>query len=359
MQRIVRQLGGLPVPRNLAMTARDAARIADAEIAIRGDVHSPGERVPRGFLQVTQAADAKLAGIGDKESGRLQLAQWIASRENPLTARVMVNRIWQHMFGRGIVASPDNFGSSGPKPTHPELLDYLAVRFMDGGWSVKKTIRDVALSHAYRLSTAHVDASFAKDPENKLVWRLNRRRLEAEAIRDSVLAVSGTLERRPPETSPILSWNLALDANRRGERVVDDWDRKLPYRTVYLPVVRNKVSRFLETFDFPEPSECRGKREVTTVPTQALYMMNDAMVREQSLAAAKVTIEAASDDKERVQNAYARTLSRLPTAVELDRALSYLRQPPGDDASAGDETVDAWSRFHQALFASAEFRYRN
>ncbi|MFN7918447.1 MAG: PSD1 and planctomycete cytochrome C domain-containing protein [Bryobacteraceae bacterium] len=350
MQRIARQLGDLPLPANLTMAARDAGQIADAEIAPRGDPHSPGERVPRGVLQVTQPPNAKLEAINASQSGRLQLARWIASRDNPLTARVMVNRIWQHMIGQGIVDTPDNFGASGSRPSHPELLDYLAARFLEQGWSVKKMIREIALSHVYRLSTDHQESAFVKDPGNKLLWRMNRRRLEAEAIRDSILAVSGTLDVAPPMGSPVSSWNPAIDANRRVERRTEDWDRTLHARTVYLPVIRNAGSRFLEAFDFPEPSECRGRRDVTTVPAQALFLMNSPMVVENSAEAAKSTLATIPDDRARVERAYLQSLSRPPSPAELDRALSFV----GHDGGA-----DSWARFYQTLFASAEFRYRN
>jgi hypothetical protein len=363
LNRLARQIGQIGLPANLVMGVRDARQVVDAEVAIRGDVHSPGEKVPRGFLQVTQPAEAKLPEIPRGESGRLQLAQWIANRDNPLTARVMVNRVWHYMFGRGIVDSVDNFGTSGSKPTHQELLDHLARGFMDQGWSVKKVIREIALSRSYQLSTTHVARNFSKDPDNKLFWRMNRRRLEAEAIRDGLLAVSGKLDLKAPAGSPVLKWNVALDANRRGEIQIDDWDRKLPYRTIYLPVVRNNVSRFLDTFDFPEPSETRGRRDVTTVATQALYLMNDPMVRDQARAAAQQSVAADSNDRTRLQKAYVRALARPATAAELDRGLAYLRgaaeQASGDDTTTGDQMVEAWARFYQALFSSAEFRYRN
>jgi hypothetical protein len=323
---------------------QEAERIEDCQVNLRGDPHALGEKSPRGFVPVLFPENAALPKIAPEESGRLELARWITRRDNPLTARVMANRVWYHLFGRGIVDTTDNFGNSGAKPTHPQLLDYLAVRFMDQGWSMKKLVREVVLSHAYRLSTAYSARNFAVEPDNRLLWRQNRRRLEAEAIRDSLLAISGKLDLTPPAGSPIAEVPRDNDLSR------------IPR----VQVVRNNVSRFFETFDFPEPSETRGVRDVTTVAPQALYLMNDPFVAAQARAAAEKAISAEPSVPERVRLAYRQTLGREPTTAELERALSYVNTvvegASGDDATSTAEP-DAWARFYQVLFASAEFRY--
>ncbi|MEZ5351170.1 MAG: PSD1 and planctomycete cytochrome C domain-containing protein [Bryobacteraceae bacterium] len=363
LRQVALQLGKLPVPGNYAMAVTEG-KPQSCQVNLRGDAHALGENVPRGFVQVVYGERAQLPAIPGDASGRLQLAEWLVRRDNPLTARVMVNRVWQHLFGQGIVDTVDNFGKSGSLPTNRQLLDYLAVRFMDQGWSVKKTVREIVLSRTYQLGGTHQAANFAKDPESRRLWRMPRLRLEAEAIRDSVLAVSGKLDRSRPDGSPVFRWNVNAEANRGQGGRVQPWERTSNHRSVYLPVIRNAGSRFFETFDFPEPSETRGQRDVTTVPTQALFLLNDPFVREQAKNAARALVDEQKTDRARAAMAYKRTLARGPDARELDRALSYVHQAreeaSGDDASssADEAEVEAWTRFYQALMASAEFRYR-
>jgi hypothetical protein len=361
LRQLSLQLGKLPVPANFAMAAAEGKPF-ECQVNIRGDAHQLGDRVPRGFVRVLFDESAALPEIPKGASGRLELAGWIGRRDNPLTARVMVNRVWQHLFGQGIVDSVDNFGKSGSMPSHRELLDHLAVRFMDQGWSVKKVIREIVLSRTYQLAGTHHAGNFQKDPGGRMLWRMPRLRLEAEAIRDSVLAVSGKLEASRPERSPVHAWNVNVEANRGQGGRLQPWERSSNHRSVYLPVIRNAGSRFFETFDFPEPSETRGQRDVTTVATQALFLLNDPMIQQHSRHAAAALVESAKSDRERAVKAYERALSRPPDAKELDRALSYVHQAreeaSGDDAGGGDADVEAWTRFYQALMASAEFRYR-
>jgi hypothetical protein len=246
----------------------------------------------------------------------------------------------------------DNFGKMGEQPSNQQLLDYLAVRFMDQGWSTKKLIREIVLTRAYRLSTAY-DARKAKvDPDNIMLWRMNRHRLEVEAIRDSLLMVAGQLDLNPPADSPVLNFGRAFDIGRgRRSADVSDYSVKLHCRSVYVPVLRNYLPQMYETFDFPEPSETKGLREVTTVPTQALFLMNSKFVLEQAKHAADKLLKAGeSSEQERIVRAYREVLGRAPTADELKRSVEYV--------SAGDDAV-AWSHLYQALFASAEFRYRS
>jgi Protein of unknown function (DUF1549)/Protein of unknown function (DUF1553)/Planctomycete cytochrome C len=347
---LLRQLDEIPLPGDLAMAVRDSDKPADCEVHIRGDVQDLGPVVPRGFVQVASKPGEK-AEIGAKESGRLELANWLAERNNPLTARVAVNRIWEHLFGNGIVRTVDNFGKMGEQPSNQQLLDYLAVRFVEQGWSTKKMIREIVLTRAYRLGTAY-DARKAKvDPDNSLLWRQNRHRLEVEAIRDSLMMVAGTLDLKPPADSPVLGFGRAIDIGRGRRNDVEDFSLKMHCRSVYVPVLRNHLPAMYETFDFPEPSETKGVREVTTVPTQALFLMNSKFVLEQAKhAAEKLLKEGEASEQERIIKVYRETLGRAPSAEELKRSAEYLKS--GEDKTA-------WSRLYQALFASAEFRYRS
>jgi hypothetical protein len=353
-QQILNEMDRFPLPKDLVMAVREAPTPADCEIHVHGDVKELGPTVPRGVPQVMSKPGEKVE-IGASESGRLELAQWLTRRDNPLTARVAVNRIWEHLFGRGIVASVDNFGLMGEKPTNQELLDYLAVRFMDEGWSTKKMVREIVLSRAYRLSSAANNHDENIDPGNLLLWRANRRRLEVEAIRDSLLSIAGRLDLNRPEESPVMDFRRGRvvggkNPGRKNNLSVDDYAVSLTCRTIYVPIVRNYLPEMFETFDFPEPSETKGVRDVTTVPTQALFMMNSQFAIEQSKHAAEKLLKLESlTPQARVTRAYREVLGRVPTAPELARSLDFVKT---SDAIA-------WEHLYQALFASAEFRYRS
>lgn len=338
-----------------AMGVRDAARPADTEIRLRGEPEEKGPVVPRGFVKVLKTS--RTPQVDPQTSGRLQLAQWIASRDNPLTARVMVNRVWYHLFGRGIVETVDNFGALGEEPSHPELLDYLAVRFMDNGWSLKKSIREIVLSRVYRLSSAHDAAGYAKDPGNRYFWRMNRRRLDAEAIRDAALAVSGTLDLKRPSGSPVAELEASNEIGRRVS--VDDLDAAVAHnRSVYLPLIRNAVPEALAVFDVADPSLIVGQREVTTVATQALFLMNSPLVLEQSQQAAERIMAATSDARGRVDRAYRTILQRPASNDELRRGTEFVAEYgriAGDEQAAS--AAAAWTALCQTLMSSAEFRY--
>ena len=319
-----RALGKLPMPENLAMGVVEADQPVPMKVNIGGDPHTLGESVNRGFVQALFPAGADLPRIGKQESGRLQLAEWLTRRDNPLTSRVMVNRVWHHLLGKGIVATVDNFGAMGRQPTNQLLLDYLAVQFMDQGWSVKSLIREVVLSRTYRLSSGFVNSNFEVDPDNDYLWRANVRRLEAESVRDAVLFVSGELQDGPPPPSPVNSFdrNQLINANNRQ---IKPWETEESYRSVYVPVIRNLANRLFEAFDFPEPSETRGARDITTGPSQALFMMNNEFVRKHAAIAAERLIAARGDDVGRVRYAFQQVLSREPSPAELDRALDRIR----------------------------------
>jgi len=321
---------------------------ADCPIYIRGELEEKGPIVPRGFVTVLGATGP--AKIAPGQSGRIELANWITSPENPLTARVMANRIWQHLFGEGIVSTPDNFGATGERPTHPELLDYLASRFVANGWSVKKLVREIALTRTYQLSSVSDAKNFAADPDNNFLWRANQRRLDAESIRDGILAVSGQLDLKAPIGSPVSS--LADTDLGRSARSAIKGDAR--HRSVYLPIIRDMLPEALDLFDFAEPSLVVAAREVTTVPSQALYMLNSPFIRENAAAFAKRFQGTSADPKERITAAYLTAFSRPPTAAEIARAESYLTTQAAERGGSSD---GALTTFCQALFASAEFRY--
>ncbi len=319
---LVRELAKVPLPGNLAMGVVEAAKPANVRLNIGGDPHTLDKEVPRGFVQVLFAESAQLPEIGDGESGRLQLAQWLTRPDNPLTARVMANRVWRHLFGQGLVATVDNFGSSGRQPTNQALLDYLAVRFVEGGWSVKALVREIALSRAYRLSTRSDPANFEVDPDNDHLWRANIRRLEAESVRDSVLLVSGEL-RDDAGRAPAEDFDPFRLINP-GDRRIRPWELNERYRSVFVPVIRNLARPMFETFDFPEPSETKGSRDVTTGPAQALFLMNSEFVRSNALVAAERLMAGRHSDRERVRHAFQQVLGRAPSAGEADRTLRHV-----------------------------------
>ncbi len=341
-------VGGEPSG-ELAMGVLDG-RAADCPIYVRGELDEKGPVIPRGFLTVL--ATSATPKINPTQSGRLELAQWLTSRDNPLTARVMANRVWQHLLGQGLVTTPDNFGATGERPTHPELLDHLAQQLMNNHWSLKRLVRSLVLSRVYQLSSANDEKNFAADPDNKFLWHAHQRRLDAESIRDAALAVSGQLDLTPPHGSPISALGDD-DLGKGGRRALAKNDTRK--RSVYLPIIRDMVPDILELFDFAEPSLVIAERDVTNVPAQALFMLNSAFIHDQSAALAR-SLEAEPDASRRVTAAYLRTLSRLPMPAEQERAEKYVAKLT---AAPGSKAEAAWATFTQALLASAEFRFLN
>jgi hypothetical protein len=342
-------------PKRLAMGVRDRVLVRNSPVYQRGEIDKPGEVVPRGFVQVVSRDPPRVR----QGSGRLELAKWLTSRDNPLTARVMVNRVWLHLFGRGLVASPDNFGASGRRPSHPELLDYLAVSFQDNGWSLKKLIRQIVLSRAYQLASTHDDNNHEADPENTLVWRMRKRRLEAEPLRDDMLAISGQLNLRPPGSVVARFGEGLSQAMMRAGPV----DGRLNCRSVYLPVIRDQHLDSMALFDFADASLVSGERATTTVPSQALYLLNNPFVIRQAEAAAARLRNDAKTDAKRIRLAYQRFLGRPATAQETRTAQEFLVSYPkvleSDGVGPARRQTMTWSAFCQALFASAEFQYLN
>jgi cytochrome c553 len=339
----------------MAMGVQEATP-GDAYLLVRGEISQRKGKVPRGFVEALSRENPPK--IPTTESGRRELAEWLTGESNPLTARVAVNRIWLHLFGQGLVRTADDFGLNGEKPTHPELLDYLAARFMAGNWSTKALIRSIVTSHTYQLSTATDQRAYVIDPDDTLLWRARPRRLDAEAIRDAMLAASGELDARPLHGSLVAQVGDTFIGGRyRGDRFNVAFDK----RSVYLPVVRDAVVDSLEVFDFAEPSLVVAARDDTNVPAQALYLMNSPFVMEQSRALARRLIGSKmADDRSRIIFAYRLVLGRSPTATEVERSLAFLnRETASTDTRSGEAAgrETAWALFAQGLFATAEFRY--
>ena len=356
LQQLERKLSALkktaPKPAAMCMAPQDRDKPADCKLRIRGEPHNVGAVVPRGYLTVIGRLNTP--AVNASQSGRLELAKWIASPDNPLTARVTVNRIWHHLFGSGLVRSVDNFGRLGARPSHPELLDRLAIDFVKDGWSVKRAIRRIVLSRTYQLRGDHSHAAMGVDPQNLLLWRHNRRRLTAESIRDAMLAVSGRLD-RTAGGSAVAGYGEQAVANNLKNKGGGTSNGARFRRSLYLPIVRNDLPAMLTVFDFADPDTVTGARNVTTVPAQALLMMNSDFVKASaaSLAGRALQTKDRTDD-ERLQELYELALGRQPTRKEVTRALDYLRSQADDTRKI---PAAAWTRFCHALLASTEFRF--
>jgi hypothetical protein len=353
--------------RPVAFAVHDSARPGGMRITIRGNPHALGDEVPRGFVRVI--AQNRPMAMPTDHSGRRELANWIASADNPLTARVAVNRIWQHLFGEGIVRSVDYFGARGEPPTHPELLDALALRFVSGGWSAKRMIRGLVLSRTYAMSSAPDHRGNAVDPDNRLLWRANRRRLDAESLRDVNLAVAGTLS--PCGGGPGLPLEYQENTGGLGKGDVNPPSFRLArfrpeqefVRTVYLPIVRSGPqagpAEVRNVFDFTQPGEFAGQRVVTNVPTQSLFLMNAKFLKRRALELAQRTMAIAGDES-RLETLWLRVLNRPITVAERAESAAFLTKirnldPRGDLASRERR---AWAELCHALLASNEFLVR-
>jgi hypothetical protein len=312
---------------------------ADARILVRGEPKDLGPTVPRGFLTIL---GGKKLSADEKGSGRLELAQWITDPTNPLTARVIVNRVWKWHLGRGIVATPDDLGVRGEAPTHPELLDYLATRFVESGWSIKKLHRAIMLTRTYQMASTDNPADALKDSKNAYIWRFNPRRLEAEEIRDSLLALAGNLDPTPGGEQPFtpeMSWKYTQHVPFIG---ADDKFANQK-RSVYLMQQRIRRQPFLELFDGPDPNAETGVRPLTTTALQALYFMNDHFFHVQAAAvAARVRHE-----HDPLRTAFRLIYGRAPAADEVKDARKFLAQAGPED--------QAWPALIRVLLASNEF----
>jgi mono/diheme cytochrome c family protein len=311
----------------------DNAKPENLKLAVRGNPHTLGEEVPRGFPAILAGTDGEPKPF-THGSGRLELADAIVN--HPLTPRVMVNRIWMEHFGRGIVATPSNFGVMGDRPSHPELLDYLASRLMENNWSIKSIHREIMLSAAYQERYGVADANESADPDNRLLWRANLRRLDVEELRDSLLFVSGILDERlggPPQ-------NLGSPDDKK--------------RTLYGLIARGGPNRLLLLFDYPDPNITTEQRSVTNVPLQGLFFLNSDMIwRDAGLLSDRLGND--EDDAARIDKAYRLLYGRKATDAEMQRAMKFLQdaaQDPGGKKAA-------WQQYSQALLSSTEFYYVN
>ncbi len=401
-EKVQGELSALTDPAQRGQAAhgvRDAKAIADTEIRVRGEAEKLGPVAPRGFL--TAFAVPGAPPVNPAQSGRLELAQWLTSAENPLTARVAVNRVWAHLFGRGIVSTADNFGAMGDKPSHPELLDHLADRFLADGWSTKKLIRELVLTRTYRLGADSAEANRKVDPANSLVWRHSPRRLSAEEFRDAALAAAGTLDSQRPVGSAAKGLKMAemLD-NGPEAKALHEAAAKSRTRGVYLPLIRGVTPPSLEAFDPVDQTLVSGRRDATTVPAQALFLLNSSFVRRQALALAEAQLKDAKvTDSERIDRVYRLALGRPASEAERTRAATFLAEyesgireelaaapvPPKPESAkpkkpdeppfdpdqidqTGEAVADdvvrpktakaaAWLAFVQAVYGSAEFRF--
>ena len=351
-KKLAPQKSPKPAPSNLAMGVREGKKPADTKINKNGESNKLGEAVPRGFLSATKMADA--VSIDSKQSGRRQLAQWLTHPSHPLTARVMVNRVWLHLFGRAIVDTPDDFGVYGARPTHPELLDHLAQRFIAEKWSVKKLIRAIVLSRTYQLGSQPTAAQVRADPDNRWLARHHRRRLDAESVRDSILAASGQLNRAPRHGSDVSQLDVLINWPPGESAVIH---RPSTHRSIYLCLLRHAPPPELSAFDLPTGVKPMGQRHVTTAPTSALYLMNNEMVVKQSRRfAVQLLDKAGADPASRVRWAFRRALQRNPSRAETRRVIKLVNTLQTETRNPGNET-STWATICQALLTTSEFRY--
>ncbi len=343
-----------PIPK--AMGVEDHRTPTHLRVHLRGNHLTLGDEAPRRFPQVLGGEKGKVTDLS--KSGRLELAEWLTRPDHPLAARVMANRIWLGHFGEGILRTPDNFGHLGDRPDHPELLDWLASRFVENGWSIKAMHRLIMLSSSYQMSTRPNPEAALVDPDNRLLWHVARRRLEAEAIRDAILAVSGEFDTTMGGT--LLPTKNHAYVNNTGNG--GDLNYNVNRRSVYLPVIRSGLYDVFQAFDFADPSASNGKRTPTTVAPQALFMMNDNLVLRCSKALAKRLLARTDlDNAGRIRQAYLLAYGRPALEREVARAETYLRRFEADveakGVAADARPLHVWQAYCQAIFASSEFLF--
>ena len=326
----------------IVMSVEEQKSYEDFHICVRGNIHSVGETVPRGFLSRIELPDS--VEIPSDVSGRLQLVDWLCSAQHPLTSRVIVNRLWQHLMGRGIVDSVDNFGAMGNPPTHPELLDWMAVTLQEDDWSLKSAIRRILTSQTYRQSSTTAASVVAADPSNILYSRSQRRRLDAECLRDAMLVIGGQVDRTMGGKTIPPGLRSELGYEYRGMR-----------RSIYVPMFRNTVLDVFDAFDMADPNLVTGKRSSSTRSTQALFFMNSPFVSQLADDCAAKLIKEPTDASpaDRVERLFLTVLSRKPTEQELAVVQQFLN----DELEAGQAEQDAWAAVIHGLFASIDFRF--
>lgn len=330
------------IPQAMAVVDRKEPEISGTKLRIRGVESNKGDYVPRGFLEVAMWEEAD---IPKASSGRLEMARWITDEQNPLTARVLANRIWLHLMGEGLVRTVDNFGVTGEVPTHPELLDFLAGELIENGWSTKALVRKIVLSEVYRRSTGNGRSPASEvDPENKLYWRAHLRPVGAESLRDAMLTLSGELDESGGGASLPKGFRSEFGYRFTSKR-----------RSVYVPVFRNSGNEMFSVFDFANPNFSVGKRSKSTIPTQALFLTNHPFVHERARVSAERLLAApAASDRERVNLLYRRSLGREPTETEASLSIQFLRES-GDLETEDDP--NAWTALQRALFGTVDFRF--
>ena len=340
------------IPKAMAIEESEGV---DVPVLLRGNPLTPGAIVPRRFPRVLN--DGRADALPIRGSGRCELAAWITRPENPLTARVLVNRVWRGHFGQGLVRSIDNFGRLGERPDHPELLDWLAVQFVEEGWSIKTLHRRIMLSNVYQMSTEWDSRAARVDPENRWLWRMNRRRLDAEGLRDSLLFVGGVLDlTRGGRTLPLENFvNLSADPVAKAAREGALFESLR--RSVYLPVFRSALYDVFQAFDFPDPATMNGDRATTTVPSQALFMLNSPLLTKAARGLGERLFAPGIDsDETRLDLAYTAALGRLPDTAEHADWETFLRSTIGTNNDTG-ERRNAWESVCRVLLSSNEFIY--
>ncbi len=346
-----------PIPPR-AMIPTDVGQPGDEHVRLAGQFDRLGEKVPRGFLTVLRGSDA--AFIPANESGRVALSHWLTDPQEPsgqLAARVLANRVWHHLIGQGLVRTVDNFGRTGEQPSHPELLDYLATELIKSDWSLKHLVRTIVTSRTFRLSSQNIANNHSQDPENRLLWRANRRRLDPESFRDAILIIAGQLDLAPVGSTVSYLGDQATAVGANSVRRRTDF----PCRSIYLPVIRNDLPELFEILDFANPHMTTGMRPNTTVPTQALFMLNDEMVMDAAKSTARRILASSSTAgyRERVVGMFDLILTTMPTERELQSMEQYLKQVELQFKSEGrpDAELDATTLACHAIFASSRFQF--
>ena len=354
IQRIETAVAKPPSIPPRAMIPTDVDQPSNEAVRLAGQFDRKGDVVSRGFLQVL---DGKRITIPDDQSGRLELARWLTDTEcgaGHLAARVLANRIWHHLIGRGIVRTVDNFGRTGEPPSHPQLLDYLAGRLIDSGWSVKSLVREIVLSETFQQSSRFDEDGYAVDPENRLLWRAHRRRLDPESLRDAMLHAADQLDRAMLDStvSYLGDQATAVGANKNRRRT--DYAN----RSVYLPVIRNDLPELFQAFDFADPHSATGMRPDTIGPSQGLFLMNDDSVMKTAEATARRILSLASADPQRVAVMYQLILNAEVDSVERKELLGFVNRMEEEAVAAGhdDAQTRAWTTACHALFASSRFQ---
>ncbi|MGB7345802.1 MAG: DUF1553 domain-containing protein [Pirellulaceae bacterium] len=363
-----------PATHSLAMGVRDQSTPVDCKVHIDGDGAKKGPSVPRGFPSIyrkvnTMIEEQAIETIDKKSSGRLQLAKWLTSPQHPQTSRVIANRVWMHLFGKPIVATPDDFGVYGARPTHPDLLDHLSQRLIDNDWSIKQLVRAIVLSRTYQLSGRATESSVDSDPDNIWLSRHSIRRLDAESLRDSVLAACGSLDGSPRQGSPIQKTEQLINWPP-GEAT--NLHQPCNHRSIYLCMLRHDPPQDLVAFDLPDGVSIAGRRNETTLPTQALFLLNsDFLVQQSEHLASGLIPSNESSEIENVRRAFHAILRRDPTEHEISQSLQHVHTVHASLADLSDRSdqrrlkqrrsqqrqLKSWASLCQGLLSSNEFRY--